>query len=196
MLEAILDMIRSVAEKIHSLIEPINRLLEIPYMIAFAPMKLILLPVRACRIVFDKISGKLFHSTSGRFMALFANVPSGWVYNFLNSTIMKPIIWLIDKILYVFPWLREDYAWMNMCLETRLYFILSLLYKGITKILLLIPCLGWVLWIVMLPFGYFLSIWSIWVTICPVETMMPFLAPTAFPSESTPGCVGNCKLVI
>jgi hypothetical protein len=176
------------------LVAKINKILEIPYMIAFLPVRVLRAPTRVARILSDKIAGKLYHFWPVKLLSLWANAISGWIYNILNGTILLPSLWIMSILFYLFPQVKEKYAWTNICLEGRMYLVASLAYKSVTKIFLLVPIIGWIAWLVTLPIGYFLSFWSIWIIICPVETLMPFLSPTAFPKASCPGCIGKCEL--
>jgi len=172
----------------------LNKILEIPYTIFLSPVRAIRTPVRLFRIFVDKVAGWLYYLFPVRILSLYANAISGWLYNILNGTILLPSLWLTGVLFYFFPWVKEEYAWLDICLEGRMYLIGSLLYKTVTKIFLLIPVVGWVAWFVTLPFGYFLALWSIWVELCPVETLMPFLSRTGFPDHCRPGCVGKCQV--
>jgi hypothetical protein len=174
----------------------LDKLLELPYTIAFFPVRLLHIPTRLFRRIVDKIAGFLYRFWPGEMLSLYANAVSGWLYNVLNGTILLPSLWITSAVFYFFPETKEKYAWMDMCLEGRMYLVMALLYKNITKILLLVPIIGWMLWVVALPLGYFLALWCTWIQICPVESLMPMLSRTSFPKHCAPGCVGRCQTII
>lgn len=171
-------------------------ILDIPYTIAFAPVGIIRRPLAKIRQSVDRVLGKVFNSPF-KILSLFSNLAAGWMYNILNGTILLPTLVIMEIIYSLSPRLMDKYAWLNMCLGTRMYFIGSLVYKNVTKIFLLIPIFGWILWLACLPMGYFLALFSIFLCVCPVENLMPIIAPSAFPETCKPGCMhGKCEFIV
>ena len=84
-----------------------------------------------------------------------------------------------------------NYSWMDICFGSRLMLWGTWLYKAITKPMLLVPVFGWMLWLVMLPLGYFLAMYEAFIIICPIEEIMPLLAPSAFRVKA--GECAKCK---
>jgi hypothetical protein len=170
----------------------LNKILDIPYRIAFFPIHLICIPLRWVRRSIDVV---LFYVR--RIVAPFTyfnNLSGGFIYNVLNTTILLPSLIGVDVYFFLFPGERKKYSWMDICFGSRIMLWFTKLYKAITKPMLLIPIVGWLFWIIMLPLGYFLALYEAFIVICPIEEIMPFLAPSAFRVKA--GECNKCKCAL
>ena len=169
-----------------------NKILDVPYRIAFLPVHLIHKPLQWLRRPIDRVLYYVQKIIAP--FTYFNNLSGGFIYNILNTTILLPSLIGVDVYFFLFPGQKKKYSWMDICFGSRLMLWGTWLYKAITKPMLLIPIFGWIFWIAMLPLGYFLALYEAFIVICPIEEIMPFLAPTAFRVKA--GECAKCKCAL
>jgi len=161
------------------LVKLVYELTEFFYWLVGLPINIFATPIRHLRAGIDSCLDPLFVVTKP--LSCMANMASGWIYNLYHGTLGLPQTALCEIITTIPHW--KAYNWMKWCTESRLCLIISFIYKTISRIFLLIPCAGWLGWIVTLPIFYMLKLWGIWIMVCPVRNLEAGLAPTSFPTK-------------
>ena len=151
-------------------------ILDIPYEIALLPIRPFDFVIRKVRHIADIFIDFIFEFLFP--LRILHNVAGGCIYNFYHVTLGIPQNIIINCITLLPGW--HEYGYYSWCTESRMWLPLAFLYKFFTKPLLLIPVIGWGLWIGTLPILYSLKIWEQWIRICPVRNLEAYVCPTSY----------------